>query len=576
MIGKIFRLRYVKVFIIAQFLGIFLANIVEGIGNYENFLVRNVVILPITEKTSNYGMLMQKRLYEGLIEEEIFNVTTLKKINDYLKASNIKKNKSIDKNILNKLSKKFKPDLIIYGNINKIGEKHKATLKFYNAMRNEDIFRTTVNLDIDINDAVSEALEQFARRLPFKGYISEIRGNIVKVKIKEKDIPDSKVIRVIKVTDVIRLPIINEISEFKKEEIASIKINQINEDYLVGDILNKLPEEEISTYAMVDSEASLLSWDNLTKEREEISENVLDKEFDEWEERAQTKNQAEEKDLNFSELDVDIKNKNENYNMGTVKSLGVYEDNGVNNYQEKNISWTLGINSSLLKTNYSLLDSAGITLQQLPLNIFTFGVNSNIWFYKYFGIDILYMRGMSDYLVSIQGVGEENLGIKTNQIKTSTKARYFVPVYLEPEIGIKMGYEDFRLIFDNLYINENNASSFAFIPTNRYKKINTSAYLVFNIIKQLGVETSFTYYPYISMKEDPVITGINPKVKSYAFSTGLFFNIYKELTIDFSFTRSKISQSFEGQGARFLSNIENAREIYSMNNLELGVSYKFF
>lgn len=580
-----------KIFIVVQILGTFLwATILGGKENVNiNYTFNNLVIVDFVNVKGRkaFANKVEKLVYSYLHEFDRFEIAPQKNVKRYTRRLGLSRSNPITSKKIGRIYRKFKSDLILYATINKIEGEWKIFLKVVIAKSNQEFYSNIVTLGREFsNDKLKKKIKneliRFVKNLPHAGYVTEVLsdGN-VKLKLFGKA-KQGSIVRIINIDEVSLHPLLGKIEEFKKTEIGVIEVTNPTADSVEGKIILPKEEMKIKEGSLVDFEISEIYKEHLAggASGTEVSEDDKLAAMNTIEENIQAALDLGKGKNISSDVDGDFESEifEESQASGENKNFTVYAEP---DSDFKTFAWSMGIDSAFSFNSISLLSRQGDGKPESVSikNRFSVGISTNVWLWEYLGFDISYTRGFVKYTVNYNNLDLQPrvLNIATNRIKVGMLGRYKLPFFTNPSIGVKCGYEDYRLIIEEYTGTQGSDTYFLFIPSITYRGITASPFMDFPFIKdRFGLRAGFTYWVLPFFNETPDILGASDGATIYSIKGGLYVRLVKGLFISANYERLSFSAKFTGSGSVFMREFQDTEIKDAYHNMFLTIGYNIF
>lgn len=193
-------------------------------------------------------------------------------------------------------------------------------------------------------------------------------------------------------------------------------------------------------------------------------------------------------------------------------------------------------------------------------------LEAELWLTQRWFLDLQFAYA-TKVLTSTGGASLETLGSSVSQIRAQGGYRLrFTESVASPTLDIKLGYESNRFIVDQSTDN-------LFPSSSTYKGVSLSAGADLPITQKFGVGTELTFLLLPSLDEGARTSGAETTdVTGLEVSIRLFFNMAKDLDLEFKGSFENLSATFDGTGTRALSLASSSRNSQSA---VIGLNYYF-
>lgn len=231
---------------------------------------------------------------------------------------------------------------------------------------------------------------------------------------------------------------------------------------------------------------------------------------------------------------------------------------------------TIGIQaeSGVLFESYQLVsDRLNINRQQTT--VIPYGGRVNWWFAKNWGVEAYYLH--ADYN-SPTGLGTSDNKITLNWMGGDLRWRYqFGPSIYYPEVGVKVGY-------NYLKFGVNPGSQPVTRLSEAYQYVDMAIETKIPITWNFGIKGSLSYLPWIHLDESQANSGFDAKKVGWGAEGGLYYNIWKDLSIFANYKIVLLNNEFTGRGTRTAANGNQLNLVETetvLQGVTAGLRYEF-
>lgn len=203
-------------------------------------------------------------------------------------------------------------------------------------------------------------------------------------------------------------------------------------------------------------------------------------------------------------------------------------------------TFSLGVESGLwLETFQFVSDRLNISPQ--TAGVIPLGVRASWYFLPYLGIEGFYTAAFYQAKTGFNG---QRTDMSMNWYGLDLMLRYRFGRYItSPEIALMLGYGHL-----GLDASQTSAPLVRLSDTYDYMDFGARAKVPVNTV--FGVTTEAHFYPWIDLDESPVTSGREGNPKGFQWKGGIYWNFYKDITLDLNYAFMFFDNDFTGRATR--------------------------